>query len=199
VAIGINNTGRVVGYASTTDLAVTRATLWSGSTTTDLGTLGGASSYAYGINDAGQVVGFAHPAGDVEIHAALWNGGNATDLGTLGGATSAALGINNAGQVVGFSITADGTKSHAMLWNGSTATDLNTFLDASAVSAGWYLQGATDINDNGWIVGSVSNTFTGVNHAFLLSVSAVPEPETYSMLLAGLGLMAFMSRRRKQA
>ena len=31
------------------------------------------------------------------------------------------------------------------------------------------------------------------------SVSAVPEPETYAMLLAGLGLMGFMSRRRKNS
>jgi hypothetical protein len=30
-----------------------------------------------------------------------------------------------------------------------------------------------------------------------LSVSAVPEPGTYAMLLAGLGLLGFMSRRRK--
>lgn len=29
-------------------------------------------------------------------------------------------------------------------------------------------------------------------------VSAVPEPETYAMLLAGLGLMGFVARRRKQ-
>lgn len=29
-------------------------------------------------------------------------------------------------------------------------------------------------------------------------VSAVPEPETYGMLLAGLGLLGFMARRRKQ-
>lgn len=32
-----------------------------------------------------------------------------------------------------------------------------------------------------------------------VSVSAVPEPETYAMLLAGLGLMGAMSRRRKTA
>ena len=30
-----------------------------------------------------------------------------------------------------------------------------------------------------------------------VSVSAVPEPETYAMLLAGLGLMGFIARRRK--
>lgn len=31
----------------------------------------------------------------------------------------------------------------------------------------------------------------------LVSISAVPEPETYGMMLAGLGLMGFMARRRK--
>ena len=31
------------------------------------------------------------------------------------------------------------------------------------------------------------------------SVSAVPEPETYAMMLAGLGLVGFAARRRKQA
>ncbi|MDQ3186035.1 MAG: PEP-CTERM sorting domain-containing protein [Pseudomonadota bacterium] len=30
------------------------------------------------------------------------------------------------------------------------------------------------------------------------TVTAVPEPETYSMLLVGLGMMAFIARRRKQ-
>ena len=31
------------------------------------------------------------------------------------------------------------------------------------------------------------------------SVAPVPEPETYAMLLAGLGVMGFIARRRKQA
>jgi hypothetical protein len=29
-------------------------------------------------------------------------------------------------------------------------------------------------------------------------IAAIPEPETYAMMLAGLGLMAFIARRRKQ-
>jgi len=31
-----------------------------------------------------------------------------------------------------------------------------------------------------------------------LSTSPIPEPETYAMMLAGLGLMGFLARRRKQ-
>ena len=38
------------------------------------------------------------------------------------------------------------------------------------------------------------STFTGT---FASPVAAVPEPETYAMLLAGLGLVGFMARRRK--
>jgi hypothetical protein len=36
--------------------------------------------------------------------------------------------------------------------------------------------------------------FTG---SLALNVSAVPEPETYAMMLGGLGLVGFMARRRK--
>ncbi len=31
-----------------------------------------------------------------------------------------------------------------------------------------------------------------------LTVAAVPEPETYALMLAGLGLVAYMARRRRQ-
>jgi probable HAF family extracellular repeat protein len=119
-----------------------------------------------------------------------------TDLGTIGASyrESWAIGINNSSQVAGDSITSDGT-FRATIWNGTTPTDLNNFLDASDVSAGWYLVGARDINDNGWIVGIASNTITGVTHAFLLT--PVPEPETYAMFMAGLGLMGLIARRRK--
>jgi hypothetical protein len=38
----------------------------------------------------------------------------------------------------------------------------------------------------------------GATPTFLPYVAAVPEPETYAMMLAGLGLLGFMARRRKQ-
>jgi len=56
------------------------------------------------------------------------------------------------------------------------------FAYASPTSRGGRGQG---LGDEGWGVGSYT-------------VTAVPEPETYAMFLAGLGMIGFMARRRRK-
>lgn len=188
-ANAINDSGQVVGYSDLGN-GIQHATLWNGTTAIDLGTLGGNNSHANAINSSGQVVGYSDIVNGIQ-HATLWNGTSAIDLDTSEGFGSQANAINALGQVVGFS------NGHATLWNGTTATDLNILLDANTLSAGWRISSANGINDNGWIVGDASNSLLGISqHAFLLSVAAVPEPETYAMLLAGIGLIGFKTRRR---
>ena len=66
-----------------------------------------------------------------------------------------------------------------------TGSFTHNFTNSGPVTVGF---GVVDIND----VAGVSE-FRIDN----ISVSAVPEPETYAMLLAGLGLVGAFTRRRK--
>ncbi len=53
--------------------------------------------------------------------------------------------------------------------------------------------GAYDLRISGTVTGTNFGSFAGTMNA-----APVPEPETYAMMLAGLGLMGFVARRRKQ-
>jgi probable HAF family extracellular repeat protein len=121
---------------------------------TDLGTLGGSTSFAYEINNSGQVVGSADTASGY-THAFLYGNGQMTDLGTLGGHESLPKGINDKGQVVGVSDTIDG-QHHAFLYSNGQMTDLGNVVGSD-------FSIANGINDNGQVAG-----FNG-QHAFLYS------------------------------
>jgi probable HAF family extracellular repeat protein len=132
-------------------------------TITDLGTLGGAASYAYGINNRGQVTGYSDTTNGLQ-HAFLYSSGMITDLGELppcvGGTGitcegSQGYGVNNAGQVVGFSYTTP--NFHAFLYSGGTMTDLGT-LGRDSFAYG--------INDSGQVTGYAYDSGGGP-HAFL--------------------------------
>lgn len=63
--------------------------------------------------------------------------------------------------------------------------------DSLSLTWGPTAGGHMDLNITGITNGSLGGLYTGA-----ISVSAVPEPETYAMLLAGLGLMGAVVRRR---
>ena len=46
---------------------------------------------------------------------------------------------------------------------------------------------------------TLSGSYIGAANLETVSVGAIPEPETYALMMAGLGVMAFVARRRKQA
>ena len=161
-ANGINNSGEVVGVASTTGNAAQHAFYYSGGTMQDLGTLGGSSSYAYGINNGGLVVGYSYTASG--YHAFLYSlfFHAMQDLGTFGGNYSYAQGINNSGQVVGNANTTGNTATHAFLYSGSgPMQDLGTL--------GGRLSYAYGINNGGQVVGQSDTTGNAATHAFLYS------------------------------
>ncbi|NBQ70248.1 MAG: PEP-CTERM sorting domain-containing protein [Nitrosomonadaceae bacterium] len=195
----INNSGQVAGYSSSPypGFGPSHAFITgpNGIGMTELGTLGGTDSIAYDINDSGQVTGSAHTAsGDEHAFITEPDGAGMTDLGTLGGLYSRAYAINDSGEVVGVATTAHG-ESHAFIFSHGGMTDLS--LLAPVVAAGWIDLYASSINNNGQIVGV--GYHNGNYEAFLLSfTTAVPEPETYLMLLGGLGLIGYLARRRRK-
>ncbi len=86
----------------------------------------------------------------------------------------------------------------AQLWDGAGATQYATgtpFLITST-SPSILAPGAYDLRVMGTLAGSSGFFNASVN--FNSVAAPIPEPETYAMMLAGLGLMGFVARRRKQ-
>ncbi len=166
-AYGINGSGEAVGYGMTSSGGFRGFTWTSSGGINELGTLGGANSYAMAVNDAGTVVGSAQLASGA-MHAFIANGDALIDLGTLGGVNSYAYSINDVGEAVGYSTTAAGAM-HAFLYEGGVMIDLNSMIDPAS---GWIVTNAYAINASGEIAGA--GLFDGVEHAFLLEPSASP-------------------------
>ena len=84
-------------------------------------------------------------------------------------------------------VIVDGTE----LFANSSAATLQTWAAVTQVNVGSYVDFA--INANGADAGD-STRFTAQG----LVVSAVPEPESYAMLLAGLGIVGAVARRKSR-
>ena len=93
--------------------------------------------------------------------------------------TDGALGVNIL-NATGFEITRASNAYGAFITNPNS---LNSDFFTVDLDAGTALK-----------VGSFIGTVNGLTSA---PVSAIPEPETYAMMLAGLGMLGFASRRRK--
>jgi probable HAF family extracellular repeat protein len=202
MAFAINDNGTVVGMYRTTTNQV-RGVMWVGGVPMALASpVAQLNVNTRAISETGWVAGQS-----ASTFGTVWTPTGAILLPQI---TTGAFvqdttrGINSAGTVVGFNIVSDidgnAISQAAMLWDyagGSyTGYDLSTLVDNLGT---WNLgNGAPQaINDKGDIVGFAGNPAFGAQHAYLLT--AVPEPASWALMVAGFGLMGGALRRRQMA
>jgi hypothetical protein len=92
--------------------------------------------------------------------------------------------------------------SFTFLWGSpdsyNRVTDGTVTVTGSTFSSGTGNNAETTLYTFFDALGFSSLTFSTTGIAFELAVASVPEPETYAMMLAGLGAVGFLALRRKR-
>jgi len=197
---GASNTGYFYSYGST------------GASDRALGSVGSSSATGYwGTVASGTTAGYIALAltnstgatvNDVAISytGEQWrDGGNATPVAqsmtVQYGFGSSFTGVTSWTGLSSLTFTSPTFTSTAAALNGNAAANRNATLSAH-VTSGWnsgdtlWLRWA-EVNDNGSDHGLAID-----NVQVSLMAAAVPEPETYALLLVGLAALGFMARRR---
>ncbi|MBG6222969.1 MULTISPECIES: FxDxF family PEP-CTERM protein [unclassified Janthinobacterium] len=159
-------------------------------------TIGNASAAAYNVT-------LTNTSGN------LWVGGFNATPNPLGDFTdtftfsqNATFGSTAQAFLANLSVTGSDASSINFSWANLNNIYLNGFGGATVFG---YAQGQvlapTNLLFNAPLVLTVKGNSKGGSYSgnFNLTLAPVPEPETYGMLLAGLGVLGFLARRRKQS
>lgn len=114
----------------------------------------------------------------------------------------AAAQLGNHGSVAnGASVATAGAAYAAIALNGNKIGNVGPLATSGLDTTQGVVQYLTGIGGTGYQTPIVyeGTFFLGANGALNYAVAAVPEPETYGMLLAGLALVGAAARRRKSA
>jgi MYXO-CTERM domain-containing protein len=192
---GINSAGDLTGRATLGNGNSVAFIYTTGGGMVNLGTLGGSDSSGGAINDSGAVTGTSGTTGNAAQHAFFYNGVNMVDIGTLGD-NSSGNDLNNLGEVVGSS-DIGGSNFRAFVYTSGSIYNLNSLAANLGASGFSFLEGASSINDNGWIAGT--GVTTGLEtHGFLAIPIPVPEPTTTALGLLGLAAAVWHRRSVKR-
>ena len=187
-AYAVNDLGQVVGSSWIAGDTASHSFLYSNGKMKDLYPLNSGTVQTVGptgINLFGQIASGLTENG-VYVPAILNSAtGNLTLIGSLGSNGTATFGVatsvNNLGAATGYSYV-DNFNRHAFLFQGGSISDLGSF--------GGFSSGAS-INDWGQVVGSASDSPSGVAHAFLDVNGTLndldPATESYATSINDLG------------
>jgi len=158
-AMGINDSGQVVGSGYSSDYTGNHGFVYSSGTFTTFKVPGSEHTLASGINNLGQIAG-PYSTFDSDQSGFVYNGSNYTFLNNPDAYAGFTLarGINNSGQVVGDYYDGTGTGHHGFLYSGSNFAPLN-------VPNATLFTLARDINNLGQVVGSYGDATS--SHGFM--------------------------------
>lgn len=188
LATGINDSGMVVGESGQHAFSWTAS---GGLSFLSFSPMDIPNIHADDVNNVGLILcntvsfAFAGPA-------SIWQNGQVlvqaigfpTGAGTTAGCT--AYDINNLGQVVG-----DGDQHRPFVWDSTSG------IQALPTLSGFGYHYARAVNDSGVIAGYGRDS-AGVNHLLLWTPTPVPEPSSLLALLAGMGGLGALFRRRRR-
>jgi probable HAF family extracellular repeat protein len=156
-AAAINASGWIAGsatYDSRSDsTSPHHAILWNGTSTWDLGTLGGADSRGQSINDRGWVAGTATTVTEA-TRIASWSADGVRDLGTLGVGRLRVDDMSPSGWVIGTDTSIDPQTLNEL----AVASFISNGVDpvVSLGSLGGDFTRALDVSAQGWVVGTAT-------------------------------------------
>lgn len=148
-------------------------------TTYDLGAVTAPSTYSDVVEVA---VGSFSDQWIFDIPTALFSGGSVSNL---------KISITNVGDLYNISGLS------VQLYDNTNTVIVN--LDSTSGSSANYKEGSgvfAPANDYYFTVSGTGTGSLGGQYVFAVSTLPVPEPETYAMLLAGLGILGAVARRR---
>ena len=146
-----------------------------------------ASETAWGIHDAGESVAMRYPASTTFDDVYSFTLAQASNLLAVAVSNDALTVFNIEGGTVSLFRNTDSDFTNDTAISTFAFDQAATFKQWSALSAGDYYYR---------IAGNVTGS-QGGTYVLSSALMPIPEPETYALLLAGLGAVAFVSRRRK--
>ena len=159
-ALGLNESGQVVGYSFQGDDYQTFLYAYPSGKIGEIGSLGGKLKAACAINDSGAITGYSQD-GNGNLQAFSYSEKTGViALGTFdGGSTSEAFGINDKNEIVGDSAT--GSATHRPFLYSGRLQDLGIGTNEAADA----FETAYGISDSGIVVGRYDSG-SGIFHAF---------------------------------
>jgi probable HAF family extracellular repeat protein len=178
-AEGVNDAGQIAGWRNGRAFRLTAATF------TDLGVPSGfAQSFGVAINATGQVAGHVVSGTGNSERIFRYTNGAMVLLGGLG-EYNRAFGINANGDVVGTGLPVLGLRQGFLYTDANGMQGLNQLIGSNT---GWFILGATGINDAGQIAGWASGPNGQRAVRLTPGATAVPTPPVAPTSLTGQAL-----------